>query len=79
MYESTEDYLKFLSDPKRYIAEDLELVEMGYNETLKINFPIAKCGDILLNFNHYESFETANECWERRKKRIDWDNLFVMM
>lgn len=79
MYENDMDYLKLLQAPKRYFEEKLELVEMGYNKESKIDFPIVKCGDIVLNFNHYSSFEMAVECWERRKKRIDWNNIFVMM
>lgn len=79
MYESETDYLKLLKNPKRYMRENLEFVNMCYNAELKIDFPVAKCGDILLYFNHYDSFESAKNCWERRKKRIDWDNLFIMM
>lgn len=36
------------------------------------------CDDIKLFFNHYKSYEEAFESWERRKKRIKWNNLFVM-
>lgn len=28
---------------------------------------------------HYETFEDFIDMWERRKPRINWDNLFVMM
>lgn len=35
-------------------------------------------GDIELNFMHYESFEEARQCWEKRKARINYDNLVVI-
>jgi len=79
MFESTTDYLKLLKEPKKYMNEELELVETCYNKDQNINFPVIKCGDILLNCAHYDSFEFAKQSWERRKGRINWDNLFVMM
>lgn len=35
-------------------------------------------GDIEIRFNHYETLEEGIEKWEERKKRIDWNNLFIM-
>lgn len=79
MFESETDYLKLLKDPKKYMNETLQLVDTGYNVFYKKEYPIVKCGDITLNFLHYNSFEQALDCWNRRKQRINWDNLFVMM
>ncbi len=78
MFESHTDYLKLLKKPEHYMQLELEPDEMCYECNLKREYPVVKCGDIRLHFNHYVSFEDANRCWERRKKRIDWDNLFVM-
>lgn len=77
MYEDHDDFLKLLKNPKYYMERELEFVEMKYESILKRAFPIARCGDILLYFNHYKEFDEAKACWERRKKRIDWDNIFV--
>lgn len=79
MFELEQDYLKFLRNPQWYMERELELVDIGYNEGEKKEYPIVKCGDILLYFNHYESFEKAEECWNRRKQRIDWKNLLIEM
>ena len=78
MFELDEDYIRFLNNPKYYIECPLILREMYYEPNLGYKYPIAECGDILLRFNHYKSFDEANECWERRKRRIKWDNIFVM-
>ena len=78
MFEEHKDYLKFLSNPKYYIEQKLILAEIGYDENSHTQYPIANCGDIKLHFNHYGSFEEANECWNRRKARINWDNIIVM-
>lgn len=78
MFEDHDDYIKFLKKPRYYIDQPLEFVEMRRNNTLKRDYPVAKCDDILLFFNHYVSFDEAVTCWNRRKKRIDWDNLLIM-
>lgn len=79
MFLSDDDYIKFLHNPKHYLKETLVLKGERYNNNLGINYPICSCDDIDLFFNHYENFDLACECWEKRKKRIKWDNLFVMM
>lgn len=33
------------------------------------------CGDILIVFQHYKTWEEAKEKWDRRKERVDYDNL----
>lgn len=78
MFELHEDYIKFLKNPKHYLQSDLKFIEMRYEPAIKRNYPIAQCGDINLYFNHYTSFEEANACWKRRKKRVNWDNIIVM-
>lgn len=79
MFESDADYLKLLKNLKKYMNEELELISTRYEENLNIYYPVVKCGDITLYFNHYSSFEEAKICWEKRKRRIKWDNLLVMM
>lgn len=78
MYLEEADYLKLLCQPKLYMQEELSFDYIAYSEYLQREFPVCKCGDIKLYCNHYRSFEHAKECWERRKLRINWDNLFVM-
>ncbi len=79
MFEDHGDYLKFLENPKQYLEYDLNLREMRWEGNLKREYPIVECGDILLHFNHYISFEEAQRCWNKRKERIHWNNIFVML
>lgn len=67
------DYLKFILNLKYYISLDLEFIESEYNH------PVAKLDDITIYFNHYKSKEEAYKAWNRRKKRINYDNLFIIM
>jgi len=78
MFEDHDDYIKFLKKPEYYLKCELKFKQMQYEKNLKRDFPVASCDDILLYFNHYISFEEARNSWERRKTRINWNNLFVM-
>ena len=77
MWETHDDYLRFLSDPKYYLDQELRLIEM-YQGNLCAPYPIVKLGDVVIRMNHYKDFAEAAACWERRKARIKWDNLIVM-
>jgi uncharacterized protein (DUF1919 family) len=79
MYVLEDDFLKFLHRPGWYMAQSLELSRMVYNDDTNMEFPVCMCGDIELYFNHYTSYELAVASWERRKKRINWNNILAMM
>lgn len=67
------DYLKFVLDLKKYISLDLEFIKSEYKH------PVARLGDITIYFNHYKTNEEAKNSWDIRKKRINYDNLFLIM
>lgn len=71
MYDK--DFLKFVHNLPEYLSADLHFVQ-GIDTT-----PTAYCGDILIHFNHYKTDEEARERWEERKKRVNYDNLFIIM
>lgn len=79
MYFPDCDYLNFLGNPKKYLLTDLVLKEMCYDENIDSYYPICYCDDVLMYFLHYNSFEEVKEKWNKRKKRINWNNIFVMM
>lgn len=79
MYLKEQDFIQFLNNPQYYMDLHLELKETLHNPKLKIDFPVCKCDNIELYFNHYSSFELALHCWEKRKKRINWDNIVAVM
>ena len=73
LYMSAADFLRLLTDPKRYLEKAPE--EIGSDEP----FPVGRIDDITLYFMHYGSFAEARDKWVERSKRVDFDNLFVMM
>lgn len=83
-----EEFTKFCKDFKHYMS--LPLMEytlrserhISYLKRLyqgpvnyPVDFPIGIVGDIMIAFQHYNSFQEAKEKWDRRKARIDYDNL----
>lgn len=72
------DFFNFLSSPRKYIDVTPTFHQMKpYGNTDEL-YPIFKCNDIQLHFNHYRSIDDALSCWQRRKKRINWDNILVV-
>jgi len=81
----SKDYLKLLNDLKKYMNMELNFInpeETKYkNELLSFGtykkYPIGILEDIEIHFLHYEDNKIATEKWERRKRRINYDNLII--
>lgn len=67
------DYVKMLENIQWYMQQPIRPCDDS-----RFDFPTGMLGDIPIRFNHYPSFSEAVSKWEERKKRIDWDNLFVL-
>lgn len=73
MWMYDKDFLRFVHNLDYYLSCELLFVS-GIDPT-----PTAYLDDILLHFNHYHSDAEAREKWEVRKKRIQKDNLYIIM
>ena len=67
------DYVKFLENLKWYMEQPIVPFEDN-----RFDYPTGMLGDIEIRFNHYKTIDEAIAKWEERKKRIDWDNLFIL-
>ena len=67
------DYVKMLENLQWYMEQQI----LPYEDN-RFEFPTGKLADIEIRFNHYNTFDEAVAKWEERKKRIDWDNLFIL-
>ena len=83
-YFFSKDYLRFLSDVHRYLETELEELpvrESRYAEELISlhgeEVILGRMDDVEVVLLHYPTFAEAKEKWDRRKKRIRWDNLLV--
>lgn len=54
-----------------YLTQELKL----YEPNLQRDYPVFELADIELHFNHYHDINEIIQAWNRRKERIDFDNL----
>lgn len=66
------DFVRFAENLKWYM--DQELLELKGEK----KYPIGIVDNIKINFVHYKNFEEAKQKWRERKKRINWNNLFLI-
>lgn len=67
------DFLRLAANLKEYMCMDLEFVDSEYD------YPVAQLKDITIYFNHSASKQEAADDWNRRKSRINYENLFLLM
>ena len=78
-----EDYIKFISDIKKYMKLKLEFIKATESHSFEIikkkpNFglyPIGRLGDVEIHFLHYKSEDEAKEKWITRAKRINYNKI----
>lgn len=82
LYLFSDDFLKLCSNVKEYMEKPLAFIsytESKYKEILEekkqTQVPLGRLGDIEIVFLHYHTQEEAAEKWQRRVKRINYDNL----
>ena len=79
LFFEPEDFNYFCLDLKNYISASLE----EYKDDT-IPYPVGlltpKSGGkpIKVHFMHYDTFAQAKEKWNERKKRINWNNIYVV-
>ncbi len=79
-----DDYISFISNIKKYLDLTLEQVKKNESkhfdyikDTLPNDIIIGKLGNIEIFFLHYDSFSDAKLKFERRSKRINYDNILI--
>lgn len=84
LYFFAPDYVKFVSDLRRYLNTTLRFInpeESKYYEEIKrrnqTDKPIGILDDVEIVFLHYKTREEAEEKWNRRKERVNFDNIIL--
>lgn len=85
MYFFAEDYIKFISDLKKYTSIDIKMInasESRHADELKrrnqMDVPVGVIADgIEVVFLHYMDPKIAKAKWMERIQRINWDNLII--
>ena len=84
LYFFAPDYIKFVSDLRRYLDTPLRFInpeESKYYDEIKkrnqTDKPIGILDDVEIVFLHYKTKEEAEEKWNRRKERVNFDNIIL--
>ena len=72
LYFSATGFLRFVNNLEHYLSVTPVIYEGDH-------YPIGYIDDIEIRFMHYKSVSDAFEKWEKRKKRINIDKVFVIM
>lgn len=82
----SEDYIKFIYNLRYYVSLDIKFISVNdskYKDVLSkrghVNVPIGILDDIEIIFLHYKDETEAYNKWMRRKKRINFDNIYYKM
>lgn len=67
-------YLKFVSNIKEYLEYKLVFIQDE-----KYKCPVAMLGDVKIVFNHDKDKEVILKNWKRRKQRVNYNNIFILL
>ncbi|REE27453.1 uncharacterized protein DUF1919 [Winogradskyella pacifica] len=85
LYFFAEDYIKFISNIEDYLKEDLKFILKSRFEECKKEhkakkYPIGVLSNNLeIHFLHYKTEQEAESKWNRRKERVEFENLLIIM
>lgn len=74
LFFKPKDFLKFCLNLEYYLSLE---IKNTYDKDKK--YPVGILDDVKIYFMHYSNFTEAKECWDRRKKRVNLDNIIVIM
>lgn len=80
--------MKYLTPTIGLAINELDIIKFALNLKYYLNLPlvfqdndkiVGKLDDVLIYFWHYKTKEEAENAWNRRKKRINFDNLYLII
>ena len=75
LFFSANDFIKFVKNLKYYLSIDFDYFEKSERGG---GYPVGHLEDITIHFVHYKTEEECKEKWNRRKLRVDFDNILLI-
>lgn len=73
------DYIKLLKNLKHYMECEPQFCEYSTDIHSQERYPVLSLDDIRIHCNHDKEPEAAIAKWNRRREKINWNNLFIEM
>lgn len=81
LYFQSSDYIRFLKNIKYYLSIEMNAINPEeskyFNQLTNKNTIIGKIDDIEVFFVHYHTANEAIEKWNKRRKRVNFDNIVI--
>lgn len=81
-----DEFINFCNHLEEYSRCPLERMATNKSQEPNVSYPLGiirgatyGLSDIVVRFVHYKSFDEAKQKWEERYKRINYENLFIIM
>ena len=74
-----EDYLRIIQDLERYMNMEPQFSHYEIEPHSGIPYPVLQLDDLEIHCNHTTDSDVAIRDWNRRKKKINYDNLYIEM
>ena len=68
------DFIKFAKNMDYYLS-----LELKFETNNNFKYPVGNLGDIKIYFTHFKTEQEALEKWNKRKTRINKNNIFFLM
>lgn len=80
MFIEDENFVKLAENPKHYFSVDAEPYEEKHidENDSSLCYPVIRVDDILLCCQHYANCEDAVNSWNKRRKRVNYEKLYVI-
>lgn len=73
LWIGNKDFVRFCARLEKYLNQDLSFEKAG------LNYPVGIVDDIRIHFNHAKTESEAKMLWDKRKERVRFDNLYLLM
>ncbi len=74
-----DDYLRLISNLEKYMELEPQFSHYEDEPHSGIKYPVLQIDDVQIHCNHVKDSKIAIDDWNRRKKKINYDNLFIEM
>lgn len=78
-FMTTQDFIQFCVHLDYYLEQELHFIQSAHNYPVGQLRGVDKIPTITIHFNHDEHEESAMQDWNRRKARINRNNLYIIL
>lgn len=75
LYMESQDFIKFIENLDYYLSIDAKKIKFITSD----DYPIGYLEDLKIYFVHYSNENEVIKCWNRRRKRVNFNKIYIIM